>query len=577
MPQRRPTFLSPVTSPLLVTLCLALAGCGSETDPPTQEPDPDPPTSPACREPSPPPAECGADTGSSPDLLSFDPESRGSLLEGKSARFDRLFAAVVTATTGLNTEVSAASEEGRAAVAAFAAGEGFDFEAAGGMPVASAVSGWSKVAGAYAGVGVAADAFRYGTLRRQGPCDLVPQAREALVRDLDALHLAMEITGAQGVIARGFARKDVPGVGETVTTVPLFDGEGNPLPEEKNNGTWREDASGGKYPEYVWEDSCSVDQLVGWAVGFAAAWEVIADDPDFSAEQKGRLQADAAALARSLMAVQESGYDLEIRDGDGRRTYHGVLNENSLDNSYLDGAQNGFKAMLALGIVGALAYVAEESDVFEYVEKQLVEARELDRIATENLIGVDLGPKSNFSNYNMAFAGGFLAHRYLCSEGARGTVRESIATSLYDRGGDRQPAEQRQTFFDFVYALSQADGTAYAPMSSPPDPGAMERGVDTLVAFPDAPFWDEERINCDEAELASGACVTITGETIELLGPVGWNDEVVAKAPVPIDVRPPSNYYWRSNPYQVNGGGDPTRLLPGVDYRFTYWLGRWAR
>lgn len=566
-------------APLLIASGLiaagpGLAGCSPESAPPETEP---PPAFQPCRKPSPPPADCGAPGGTTADLLSFDPGGRGPMLADKTGRLDRVFSTIITATTGLDTEVDVTTQEGRDAVIAFAEGEGLDFEAETGMPLETAVSGWSKVAGAYGGVGIAADAFRYGTLREQGPCDLVPSAREALLRDLDALHLATAITGVPGVIARGFARTDVAGIGQSVMTVPLFDDAGQPLPEEKNNGTWREDASGGQYPGYVWEDSCSVDQLVGWAVGFAAAWEIIADDPAVDASVKDRLQADAAEIGRALMQVRESGYDLEIRDADGRRTYHGILNENGIDTFYLDGADNGFNGVVALGIVAALAYVAEQSDLFEYIEKQLVEARGLDAIVRDNMIGVDLGPKSNFSNYNMAFAGGFLAQRYLCVEGARGTVREAIATSLYDRGKDRQPSEQKQTFFDFVYALSTAGATAYAPMQSAPDAGAVERGVDTLVAYPDAPFWDEGRVNCDDAEIASGTCVTVAGDTIELLGAVGWNDELVSKTPIPLDVRPPSNYFWRSNPYQVNGGGASTRLLPAVDYRFVYWLARWAR
>ena len=42
-------------------------------------------------------------------------------------------------------------------------------------------------------------------------------------------------------------------------------------------------------------------------------------------------------------------------------------------------------------------------------------------------------------------------------------------------------------------------------------------------------------------------------------------------------IRPPSNYFWRSNPYEVNsGGGGGSLLLPGVDFRLAYWMGRWA-
>ena len=41
--------------------------------------------------------------------------------------------------------------------------------------------------------------------------------------------------------------------------------------------------------------------------------------------------------------------------------------------------------------------------------------------------------------------------------------------------------------------------------------------------------------------------------------------------------RTPSNYFWRTDPYLVNGDGDGSRLLPSNDLRFTYWLGRWVR
>jgi hypothetical protein len=55
-----------------------------------------------------------------------------------------------------------------------------------------------KVAGLYAGDGVAADAYRYMVLRDQGaPCDEVRRAREWLLGDLEALHVVVAITGAR--------------------------------------------------------------------------------------------------------------------------------------------------------------------------------------------------------------------------------------------------------------------------------------------------------------------------------------------------------------------------------------------
>jgi hypothetical protein len=71
-------------------------------------------------------------------------------------------------------------------------------------------------------------------------------------------------------------------------------------------------------------------------------------------------------------------------------------------------------------------------------------------------------------------------------------------------------------------------------------------------------------------------CVDGTTE-LSLLGYVGRGDKLVSREPVPMRVRPPSNYYWRSNPYEPNSEGDTDRLLGAVDFRYAYWLGRWTR
>ena len=54
-------------------------------------------------------------------------------------------------------------------------------------------------------------------------------------------------------MVRALARAGTPGDGKRS---PLFDA-GEPLPAEKNNGTWQADNSG-HYEGYIWEDSCSV-------------------------------------------------------------------------------------------------------------------------------------------------------------------------------------------------------------------------------------------------------------------------------------------------------------------------------
>lgn len=542
------------------------------------------PTPTVCAHPTeytPPPA-CGTGAYTWHSLVA-DPKSPNfdADLAAKVARIDRQFHVFNAFATGLNADVivPVAATAERQLVEDFLQNDtSWDFEAFAMMSVPSVLpGGWQQSSGAYSGPGAAADAFRYGTLRDQGAdCALVDQARQHVLAALEGLHMATAITGVPGVIARGLARADLPGDGAAPTT-PLFDGMGNPLPEEKTNGTWRADNSGGQYPNYIWVDSCSRDMLVGWAIGYAGVWEVIRLDPAFPDDVKKRLQADAAAVARSLMKVGDKGYDLEIHDADGRITTFGYLNENAIDTSYLKGAHNGFLALMSVGIVGALGYVAEQPDIDAYVYDELIGARQLDAMARDNLIAVDLGTMSNYSNYNMAFDAGWLAHRYLCQEAPRDVVRTAIETSLYARPGrDRQPAEQKMTMYDFTYVSAHAGATADKPLGAV-DEAAVTRGLETLKEFPDAPFWEAGVANCDDAEIAANLCTANDGTTLHLLGYVGRNDTLVSQEPVPMRTRPPSNYYWRTDPYLVNGGGDGTRLLPANDLRFTYWMGRWVR
>lgn len=520
----------------------------------------------------PPPPPCGAPVAERPALVP------GPGLPGHDAaladavrRFDRQFHALNARGTGLNADVRVSDPAARGRIADFLRdGDAWEDES-----VVTGIAAWGKATGAFAGPGAAADAWRYGALRDAGAdCAEVARARAHLQAALDGMHLAQAITGVDGVIARAIARADQPGDG-VHPVVPLFDEAGQPLPPQKNNGTWRADQSG-RFPAYAWEDSASRDQLIGWVIGMAAAWEVIQHDPTFDDAAKARLRADSAAIARSLMRVNERGYDLEIHDADGRVTYHGYLSEHALDRAYVPALRNGFNALMALGIAAGLAYVAGADDVDAWLYDVLLGPRALHAVVTENLELVDLGVRSNFSNYNMAFEGGWLAARYLRDAAARAAVRDAVR-QLYQRPGrDRQPAEQGQTFYDFTWLLAEGGADLWSDLQRV-DEAALARGLATLIDFPPAPAWDVARQHCDDAEIAAGRCTAEDGSEIELAPGLGHNDAVVAARPLPIALRPPSNWYWRSNPYQVNGGGDGAGLPAGNDLRFVYWMGRWVR
>lgn len=544
-------------------------------------------------EPTPEPVGCATTEWTPPPACGSGPVARGGLVPGpadegfdaelaaRATDHDRVFHGIVATSTGVNTEVTIDLSEA-ALLEQFLASDGWDFEDVTGRPVTDLVTGWAKAAGLYAGVGIAADAFRYGVLRDEGAaCEDVDRARTLLLRSLEGLHRGSAITGVPGVIARGYARRDQPGHGAAVTTTPLFDDDGAPLPEEKNNGTWREDNSeDGAYPEYVWEDSCSRDMLMGWAMAYGAVWEVVALDPTIDAATKARLQTDAAAIARSLMTVQESGYDLEIRDADGRRTFHGILHEESIDTVYTPGIVNGPNAMMAAGAVAAFATVAEDEEIQAWLDDELLGTRALHELARDRSGILDFGVNTNFSGYNMVFTGGLLAQRLTCDATARAVFSTALDEVLYDPPGEeRQPVEQGQALYDLAGLVGRRGDFAWGAAAEDPDEDVLAAMLDTLRAFPEAPVRDEYVENCDAAEIESGDCVGVDGVTaITVLDSTGWNDAVVAAEPIPWSIRPPSNYHWRSNPYQVNRGnpaGDG--VLSAVDFRFVYWMARWLR
>lgn len=494
--------------------------------------------------------------------------------------YDRQHLALSALPLGLATEIQIGPERtaARAAITRFMReSDGFDFSAFSGVETATVVDAWNKAVGAFAGASLAADAFRYGVLRDSGAsCEEVAGARAALTRGLSAFHIAVEITGTPGVIARSLV--DLSSPHQNMTLVPLKDAEGRPLPLEKDNGTWRADNSG-KHPTLIWEDSCSRDMYIGWMMALGSAWEVIGADDSIDAALKATLQADALALAQTLMKVQPSGYDLEIQDADGRATFHGIMNENAFDRLYLDGAANGFYASMSLGSIAVLSYVSQDPGVRRYLEEELINKRKLPELAATDMVEVDLGLGTNFSNYNMAFTGAHLAVRYVDHAAAEVQLKAAIRDQLYQRPGmSRQPSEMAQSFYDEVMAAALAGSTAdptRAP-DRPFDEAALGRATHTLSEFVVPPAFDAPRTNCDEAEIAAARCTLDDGTVVGLLGYVGRGDKLVADVPIPMRVRPPSNFHWRSNPYEPNGGsGD--RLMPGYDFRLAYWLGRWVR
>ncbi|MBI2377924.1 MAG: hypothetical protein HYV07_28230 [Deltaproteobacteria bacterium] len=536
----------------------------------------------ACAEdPAPGPPPCGSGPVALRTLIPgpLDPGFDDSLAD-RAAAYDRVHFALSSYATGMSADLSlatTASVAERDLVQGFVErGTGYTFEAfAGKRPEELFV--FNKSTGLYSGAGIVADAYRYGALRDAGAaCDDVDHARRALATAIDGLIVAARIDGVPGVTARSVLRLDFPH--PDVTTTPLFDASGSPLPPEKNNGEWRDDQTG-SYSNWVWEDSISRDMILGWAFAYGALWEVIAADPTFDEAKKAALRADAADMARALMKVRESGYDLEIPDADGRLTFHAYLNENVVDRILAPGVRNGFHATMAIGIVASLAYASGDAEIAAYLTQELLGRRELAKMASDDMVVVNLGVGSNFSTFNMAFTAMLMAQRFVDVDPANAFLEDALLHELYTKpeaSDERQPKDMHQSLFDLTYAAGKS-GAKAGRAGTDPDATARDSALQTLREYAPAPVWDERVINCDEAEISSGSCVLLDGTSAHVLGEVARNGGLVTKEPIPMRVRPRSNYHWRSDPYRPNGDGGGRNLYPAVDWRFAYWLGRWVR
>lgn len=511
-----------------------------------------------------------------PGQVGFD-----ATLAASVERYDRLHDALFTKATGLAGSLQVTSDPAQRAKIETLLSTPWaptdtdptdDLLQYTGLDPMAFVTSWGMGTGMYAGTELAADAFRYGVLRdRGGDCTAVARARKMLDVGLDALHVVVSITGRPGSIARGIARADLPGDGAAVVT-PLFDSAGKALPAEKDNGTWRADNSG-LYPNLIWIDSCSRDMLFGWTMGAASIWEVIKNDPTFDAAKKARLQSDMKAVLDGLRIVRAGGRDLELWDADNRPTFHGFLHESSADRVYA--LTNGPAALMALGQVAALVSIVDDASSKAYLST-LVAARGLPDAIAQSLALVGLsGDQANHSGYNMLFLTGWLAHRYVGDGAARGKIKSGLLTQLYSPLFGEKPSDWKQSLYDFIAATASGDGWLGAPVKKTFDAAAVANGLSSLVAFRPAPLVPPTVENCDAAESASGLCTLSDGVTTVKVKTV--DGALVANKAIPMALRPPSNFYWRSDPHLVNGAGSPNAFMPGSDLRVAYWLGRYVR
>ncbi len=497
--------------------------------------------------------------------------------------YDRQIHGLLTTEYGLTLTALVSDPAHRTMIDDFIASGERDFQAQSGHHPYEVIDQYGEQGdlGMFGGVAAGGDAFRYAVLRDEGaPAAQVDEARTALLEAMDGLHWQMEVTGTPGVLARGIERitpaaGDPPLPDAVPTTTPLHDAMGNPLPTVKD-GVWRDDASG-HLPFLIWLDDCSKDQLDGWVYAIGAVYDVVAHDPTIPADKIAALVADAHALGQQLMTRHEVApghtLNLVIMDGDGRPTSFHDLNAAELSPGVVlprETNSNGFNALMALGIVRTLFHITGDEDLGRFYYHDLIGQRDYLGSVDQSVELMYAGTKTNFSNVNMAFVAAYGALRYESDQDVGMRLRQALTDHLYAPGKDRQAKGLGQAFFDEIYAAFQAGPRSLGQT-------AMHQGLTNLGEFPAPPYWNPEVDNCDDGEIAAGSCTAIDGTTTITLDPMtGHNDVVVATEPLPEHLRPPTNFRWRDDPYEVNGGGGDW-LNPGGGFHAAYWMGRFLK
>lgn len=520
-------------------------------------------------------------------------------LDAQMTRHERQFYGINSVPSGLSLDAHAKDAEAVELINQFLAQDAIDDpqEAVGKHAYELLVSyGEYGDLGFFGGVALAGTCLRYLTLRRDGaPDDVLEQARHKVVRAADAWHHFYVLSGGNGVVARGIRRMvkefdDQPTLPvQYPELVPLFDDDGAPLPQPKNNGAYRVDNSGGAYEEgeWIWKDSASKDQVTGQILGLVMLYEAMKDDPDIDQSLVARLQEDARGLAKVLMTKREISklegpvgmgeYDLIIMDADGRPTYHHDLNPLSLEKLYMteeQGGYNVFNLFLALGVMKGLYHVTGDEDIEQYIYVELLHNRDYIGLVNNALNptkgAIDYiyaGTMTNFDNPDMTSIGLFLALYTEKDPAVYGPLRSFLEKGWWRRAGESHTAAQcKQPLWHSIYLAITAAGA---------EQSVVVEMKELLLAFDLGPYWNPVRINCDAEEVAAGECLAVDGKTVlTISAAVDDGNNWMATEALDPSIRPPSNFDARSNPFRVNGGGG-LRLNPGGDLLCAYWMGRY--
>lgn len=535
--------------------------------------------------------------GASVQAAPIFPAGANPDLDTHMHRHGRQFFNINAVPFGLSLDAHAKDADSIALVETFLAqDENDDVVAVTGKHAYELLSGYGEYGdlGFFGGVALVGTSFAYQTLRQEGaPEKVLSIWRQRVVRAADSWHLFYVLSGGNGVVARGIRRMvsefpDQPPLPvQYPEMLPLFDEDGKPLPQPKDNGTYREDNSGGLLPEgeWIWKDSASKDQVSGQVFAMIALYDAMKDDPDIDQALVTRMQEDALGLAQVLMTKRKidnlegpagkGEYDLIIMDADGRPTFHHDLNPLSLEKLYLteeQGSFNVFNLFMAIGVMKGLCHVTGDPAVEAFIYEELLANRNYLQLMKDSLDAkkgaldyIYAGNMTNFDNPDMTGVALWLALYTETDPEVADVLHFFLEHGWWQRADESHTAALcKQPFWHAIYLGLTRSGV---------QPATVKELRDLLLAFDLGPYWNPVRINCDDTEIAAGECLAEDGETVLTLSVQEDGGTWLATEALDPSIRPPSNFDARSNPFRVNGGGG-MRLNPGGDLLAAYWMGR---
>lgn len=529
-------------------------------------------------------------------------------LDAHMARQDRQFHHFSAYSFGLSLNVHVKDMMSRQLITDFLAQDAEpDFETFAGAHLHELTAAFGEYGdlGFFGGVALAGTAYRSLVLAREGAdADTLADARARVFRAARSWHVFKVAPGGNGVVARGIVRllpedpEDPPIPLSWWNPVPLFDGDGNPLPAPKDNGTDRADNSGGVLPEgaWGWIDSASKDQLSGQVMGMVVlheALKAIAADETVPAGERAEanrlleeIAADAVAIGGMLRAKRqilgmegplgEGEYDLIIMDADGRPTMFHDLNPLSIEKIYLANGEAGFNVFnlyMAIGVLKGLHHVSGDPAIEDFLYRDFLGergylAKAADTRGPDAVNYLYMGTLTNTDVPDMTAVVLFLTLLTENDPQVTGVVRDFLEHQWWNPDWETRFSASRSKqplWHAFYLATTARDDTA----------SLAEDLKNLLLAFPLGPYWDDPRINCDDDEIAAGVCTAIDGVTQIVLAGKDDQGRPLATEALDPSIRPNSDFNARSNPFRPNGGGSPTLLCPGGDLLAAYWMARY--